>query len=74
VLRVMVREVVVAVTNGRLDGSTEGFDRAQPRASPKSLAPGSGSFEARQNGWPVCLDGHRRKRVLVKIIGDWEGS
>jgi hypothetical protein len=25
-------EVVVAATNGRLDGSTEGFDRALPRA------------------------------------------
>jgi hypothetical protein len=61
-LRVMGREVVVAVTNGRFDGFAEG--------SPKSLARGSGSFQARQNGWPVSLDGRRRKRVLVKIIGE----
>ena len=61
--QVMGREVVVAVTNSRLDGSTEGFDRAQPRSSPKSLAPGSGSFCGE-------FDGRRRKRVLVKIIGE----
>jgi hypothetical protein len=45
------RAAVVAVTNARLDGSTEGFDRGlrpssaeglTPRASPKSLARGSG--------------------------------
>jgi hypothetical protein len=35
-----------------------------------TLARGSGSFEARQNGWHVSLDGRRRKRVLVKIIGE----
>ena len=35
---------MVAVTNGRLDGSTEGFDRTQPRAAPKSLASGRGSL------------------------------
>jgi hypothetical protein len=77
------RTAVVAVTNGRLDDSTErsaeGFGRAQPRASrrgphaegsPKSLAPGSGSSKARRNGWPVSLDGRRRKRVLVKVIGE----
>ena len=60
--QIMGREVVVAVTNGRLDGFAEG--------SPKSLARGSGSFKARWNGWPVRLDGRRRKRVLVKIIGE----
>jgi hypothetical protein len=38
--------------------------------SPEPLACGNGSFEARQNGWPVSLDGRRRKRVLVKIIGE----
>ena len=47
--QVMGREVVVAVTNGRLDGSAEGFDRAQPRASPEPLAPGSGSWGSA--GW-----------------------
>ena len=35
-----------------------------------TLAPGSRSFEARRNGWPGSLDGRRRKRVLVKIIGE----
>jgi hypothetical protein len=34
------------------------------------LALGSGSFKARRNGWPVSLDGRRRKRELVKIIGE----
>jgi hypothetical protein len=38
--------------------------------SPEPLALGSGFFEARQNGWPVSLDGRRRKRVLVKIVGE----
>jgi hypothetical protein len=59
----MGREVVVVpVTNGRLDGSIEG--------SPKSMAPGNGSFKARRNGWPESLDGRRRKRALVKIVGE----
>jgi hypothetical protein len=47
--RVMGHEVVVAVTNGRLDGSTErsteGFDRAQPRASRRGLAEVFGTWE-----------------------------
>jgi hypothetical protein len=60
--QVMGREVVVAVTNGRLDGFAEG--------SPKSLGRGSGSFKARRNGWPGNLDGRRRNRVLMKIIGE----
>jgi hypothetical protein len=37
------RVAVVAVTNGRLDGFAEGSDRAQSRASPKSLGRGRGS-------------------------------
>jgi hypothetical protein len=37
--------VVVAVTNGRLNGSTEGFDRAQPRASLRGLAEIFGTWE-----------------------------
>ena len=45
----MGREVVVAVTDGRLDGfaerSTEGFDRAQPRASRRGLAEIFGTWE-----------------------------
>ena len=41
--QVMGREIMVAVTHGWLDDSTEGFGRAQPRTLPKSLAPGSGS-------------------------------
>jgi hypothetical protein len=57
--QVMGREVVVAVTNGRLDG-----------------------FAARRNLWHLGadlvsaiqltreFDGRRRKRVLVKIIGE----
>ena len=49
----MGREVVVAVTNDRLDFGT--WERI---------------FQARQNGWRVSLDGRRRKRVLVKIIGE----
>ena len=57
----MGREVVVAVTNGRLDGSTE-------------LAEVFGTwariFQARRDGWHVSLDGRRRKRVLGKIIGE----
>jgi hypothetical protein len=45
--------------------------RAAKRSSPSptagwTWAPGSGSSEARRNGWPVSLDGPRRKRVLVK--------
>ena len=40
--QVMGREVVVAVTNGRLDGFTE--------CSPKSLAPGSASSTGNSTG------------------------
>jgi hypothetical protein len=35
-----------------------------------TLARGSGSFKARRTGWPGSLDGRRRKRVLVEIIGE----
>jgi hypothetical protein len=59
-----VLDNLVAVTTDRLDGSP-----ASP-SSPKSLEAGSGSFQARRNGWPGSLDGRRRKRVLVKIIGE----
>jgi secondary thiamine-phosphate synthase enzyme len=52
--QVMGREVVVAVTNGRLDGSTE-------------LAEVFGTWERIFYGE---FDGRRRKRVLVKIIGE----
>ena len=51
--QVMGREVVVAVTNGRLDGSTE-------------LAE---VFGTRERIFYGEFDGRRRKRVLVKIIG-----
>jgi hypothetical protein len=54
--------VVIAVTNGRLDGSTE--------RSPRSLAPWSEAFETRRNGWPGSLDGRRCKRVLIKIVSE----
>jgi hypothetical protein len=41
--------VVVAVTNDRLDGSTErsteGFDRAQPKSSCRGLAKASSTWE-----------------------------
>ena len=50
--QIMGREVVVAVTNGRLDFGT--WER----------------ILCQLNGWPVSLDGRRRKRVLVKIIGE----
>jgi secondary thiamine-phosphate synthase enzyme len=52
--QVMGREVVVAVTNGRLDGSTE-------------LAEVFSTWERIFCGE---FDGRRRKRVLVKIIGE----
>ena len=39
--QIMGREVGVAVTEGRLDRA---FDRAHAEGSPKSLAPGSGSW------------------------------
>jgi hypothetical protein len=59
----------MAVTNGRLGGSTERSTELT-ECSPKSLARGSGSFQARQTGWPGSLNGHRRrKRGLVKIVG-----
>jgi hypothetical protein len=61
--QIMGREVAVAVTNGRLDGFAE--------RSPEPLERGSGSFQARLTGWPVSLDGRRRKRVLVTIIGEY---
>ena len=52
--QVMGREVVVAVTNGRLDGFVE-------------LAENFGTWEQILYGE---FDGRRRKRVLVKIIGE----
>jgi secondary thiamine-phosphate synthase enzyme len=52
--QIMGREVVVAVTGGRLDGSTE-------------LTEVFGTWERISYG--EC-DGRRRKRVLVKIIGE----
>jgi hypothetical protein len=59
--KIMGRGVVVAVTNGRLDGSTERSTEFTPRA--------------RRNLWHlgadlVSLESRRRKRVLVKIIGE----
>ena len=68
--QVMGREVVVAITDG--GWTTRLSLRAEPQAegSSKSLAPGSRSFEASRDGWPASLDGRRRKRVLVKIIGE----
>jgi thiamine phosphate synthase YjbQ (UPF0047 family) len=50
----MDHEVVVAVTKGRLDGSTE-------------LAEVSGTWERTFEGE---FDGRRRRRALVKIIGE----
>jgi thiamine phosphate synthase YjbQ (UPF0047 family) len=49
----MGREVVVAITDGRLD-----------------FGPWEQIFWASRNRWHASLDGRRRKRVLVKIIGD----
>lgn len=49
----MGREVVVAVTKGRLD-----------------FGPCKQFFEASRDGWHVSLDRRRRKRVLVKIVGE----
>ncbi len=47
--QIMSRGVVVAVTNGHLDGSiersVEGFDRAQPRASRRGIAEVFGTWE-----------------------------
>jgi hypothetical protein len=70
----MGREVVVAVTDGRLDGSTErsteGFDRAQPRARRSLWHVGADVVSA---GWLTReFDGGRPRceRVLVKIIGE----
>jgi thiamine phosphate synthase YjbQ (UPF0047 family) len=51
---VMGREVVVAITDGRLDDSTE-------------LVEAFGPWEQISYGE---FDGRRRKRVLVKIIGE----
>jgi secondary thiamine-phosphate synthase enzyme len=51
--QIMGREVVVAVTNGRLDGST-GL---------------TGSFGTWERIFYGEFDGRRRKRVLVKIVG-----
>jgi hypothetical protein len=61
VLRVMGREVVVAATNGRLDGSTE---LAEVFGTWERVFQGQAQWLARS------LDGRRRKRVLVKIIGE----
>jgi hypothetical protein len=58
-LQIMGREVVVAVTNGRLDGFAE-------------LTEIFGTWEGilcQPSSWPGSLDGRRRKRVLVKIVG-----
>ena len=52
--------VVVAVTNGRLDGSTELAEVFRTWAR----------ILCQLDGWPESLDGRRRKRVLVKIIGE----
>ena len=69
--QIMGREVVVAVTNGRLDGSTErsteGFGRAQPRASRRGHAKVFGTWERIFCGE---FEGQRRKRMLVKTIGE----
>jgi secondary thiamine-phosphate synthase enzyme len=51
--QIMGREVVVAITDGRLD-----------------LGPWEQIFWASRNRWHASLDGRRRKRVLVKIIGE----
>ena len=63
--QIMGREVVVAVTNSRLDGfgwrSTEGFDRAQPRASRRGLAELFGTWEQFSKAWrkmEQINDGH----------------
>jgi thiamine phosphate synthase YjbQ (UPF0047 family) len=53
-ITLMGRGVVVAVTNGRLDGSTK-------------LAEVFGTWERTFYGE---FDGRRRKRVLVKIVGE----
>ena len=64
-------EVVVAVTGGRLDGSTErsteGFGRAQPRASRRGHAKVFGTWERIFCGE---FERQRRKRMLVKTIGE----
>ena len=49
----MGREVVVAITDGRLD-----------------FGPWEQIFWASRIGWHASLDGRRRKRVLVKVIGE----
>jgi thiamine phosphate synthase YjbQ (UPF0047 family) len=51
--QVMGRGVVVAVTNGRPDGSTEL----------------TGSFGTWERIFYGKFDGRRRKRVMVKIVG-----
>jgi hypothetical protein len=60
------REVVVAITDGRLD------DPAQPsgRGLGEVFGPWRQIFGASRNGWLVSLDGRRRKRVLVKVVGE----
>jgi hypothetical protein len=57
----MGREVVVAVTNGRLDGSTE----PSARGSARRLAEIFGTWERIFYGES---DGRRRKQVLDKIV------
>ena len=49
-----IRKVIVAITNGRLDDSTELVEVFGPR---EQIFHGE-------------FDGRRRKRVLVKIIGE----
>jgi hypothetical protein len=57
----MGREVAVAVTNGRLDGVAERSTELTPRARRNLCHLGADL---------ASLDGRRRKRVLVKIIGE----
>jgi hypothetical protein len=65
----MGREVVVAVTNGRLDGSTERSTKLTPRAR-RSLWHVERIFQGQAEWLTREFDGRRRKRVLVKIIGE----
>ena len=70
--QIMGREVVVAVTSGRLDGSIEGFDRglrpSSAEGSPKSLARGSGAFIDDQ-GFLVAIFSRRSPLVVVAGSG-----
>jgi hypothetical protein len=59
----MGREVVVAITDGRLDDSAEPSGRASGRGLVEVFGPWEQIFYDE-------FDGRRRKRVLVKIIGE----